>query len=106
MRNTRAIRLYTKPVSETARTLVIIAAIVSVAMASHSSSTPTPSAEDQRSSDAPVEAGYATLPNRLLGFQVARPAGLLLALFIGAAQPTFARSDYAADLAGSSADGT
>lgn len=96
MRDTRAIRLCTKPVAETARTLIIIAAIVSLAMSSHSSSTPTSSAEDQRSSDAPVAAGCATLPNRLLGFQVAGPAVLLLAMFIGTAQPTFASSDDAA----------
>ena len=77
MRNTRAIRLCTKPVAETARTLVIIAAIVSVAMASHSSSTPTPSAANQRSSDAPVEAGWETTPNRLSGFQVAGPPDMV-----------------------------
>lgn len=77
MRDTRTIRLCTKPVAETARTLIIIAAIVSVAMASHSSSTPTPSAEYQRSSDATVEAGWETLPNRLTGFQIAYPQDMV-----------------------------
>ncbi len=77
MRDTRAIRLCTKPVAETARTLIIIVAIVSVATPSHSSSTPTPSAANQRSSDAPVEAGWETTPNRLSGFQVAGPPDMV-----------------------------
>ena len=77
MRDKRAIRLCTKPVSGTARTLVIIAAIVSVAMSSYSSNTTTPSAENPRSSDAPVEAGWESVPNRLAGFQVTGPPDMV-----------------------------
>ena len=62
MRDKRAIRLCTKPVAETARTLIIIAAIVSLAMSSHSSSTPTPSAATPPSSGYGSTTTMATTP--------------------------------------------